>query len=344
LSNGDYAIKGLGVLSASQTGSGYGMGFNIGGVIGMNNEGTAYAFGVTGYTESAPDRRSGGVFGAFANANQWGALGYRAQSGSYYSGYFTNATGTGTGKAFDGASAGIGIGVFGDLFGAHINGQVYGLYTEGSNYSLYANGDVYRTGADVHLLKDETGQNTVMYTLVSPEMTIQTYGIGQLQNGKSSIQFDDAFAGAVSDNEPIVITITPLGNSAGVYLDKVDADGFEVAENQGGKSTVQFSWIAIGKRKGYENKSLPAEVIASDYDQKSERGISTEANPGEDGEGLYYENGQLHNGTPITTRTSNDLKSTPAKSLEAFQLDEKSTSRPVRANAVKETEEEIPDK
>lgn len=344
LSDGDYAVKGLGVLSSTQSGSSYGMGFNIGGVIGMNNQGTAYSFGVTGYTESTPANRAGGVFGAFANANQWGALGYRASNNNHYSGYFTNATGSGTGKAANGPSASIGIGVFGDLFGAHINGNVYGLYTEGNNYSLYARGDVYRTGADVHLQKDETGQNTVMYTLVSPEMTIQTYGIGQLQNGKSSIQFDDAFASAVSDSEPIVITITPIGKSEGVYLDRVNPDGFDVAENNDGKSSVQFSWIAIGKRKGFENKILPADVIASDYDQKVQRGISNDANEGEEGEGLYYENGQLHNGAPLVSRTSDDYKAIPAESIEAIKLDEKSESRPARVNASEEKKEEIPNK
>jgi len=156
---------------------------------------------------------------------------------------------------------------------------------------------MYRTGADVHLQQDNSGQNNIMYTLVSPEMTIQTYGIGQLQNGKAGIEFDEAFSNIVSTSEPIIVTITPIGESEGVHLEQVDGKGFRVAENRSGKSSVQFSWIAIGKRAGYENLSLPADVTSSDYTNKIDQGLSNDGNPDETvGEGLYYQNGELHLG------------------------------------------------
>ncbi len=267
-----------------------------------------------------------GVFLDTLRNLDWGALGYRANNNAYYGGYFNGGTANGTGKAQSTPSADIGIGVYGDLFGAHIDGNIYGLYAEGDNYSVYAKGDVYRTGADVHLQMDNTGQNNVMYTLVSPEMTVQTYGIGQMQNGKSSIVFDDAFANIVSSSEPIIVTITPIGKSEGVYLDKVDTDGFSVAENNNGKSSIQFSWIAIGKRSGYENKSLPEDVIAGDYNEKIQRGLSRDADPNDQGEGLYYQNGTLHTGHVIEARTStNDNPVEAVNPLERFEVQDKSS-------------------
>ncbi len=322
LANGDFAIKGLGVLNALESGGGYSVGSTIGGVAGINNEGVAYSFGVAGYTESTPANRAGGVLGAIGNASQWGALGYRDNNGNYYGGYFTNATGSGSGKAQGEPSSSIGIGVYGDLFGAHVHGDVYGIYAEGRDYSLYAKGDVYRTGADIHLQPGKTGQNSVMYTLVSPEMTVQTYGIGQLQNGKAIINFDEAFADVVSSQEPIVVTITPIGQTKGVYLEAVEASGFRVAENDNGKSSVQFSWIAIGKRSGFENKSLPQDVIASDYDQKIERGLVNDADLNASGEGLYYQNGRLYNGQLLQSRSSDGIKIEPAKKLEPILMDD----------------------
>jgi hypothetical protein len=311
LTPGDYAVKGIGVENASQAGTDYTYNNTIGGVMGYNVEGVAYSFGVAGYTETNPANRAGGVLGAFYDANQWGSLAYENSSGTRYGGYFTNTT-TGNGKSQAGQSSSIGIGVYGDLFGAHVHGNVYGLYAEGVDYGIYANGDVYRTGADVHLQTDMNGQNNVMYTLVSPEMTVQTYGIGQMQNGKSNIAFDAVFASMVSSAEPIIVTITPIGESKGVYLDRVDDKGFVVAENNNGKSNVQFSWIAIGKRQGYENMSLPADVTAGDYTSRVNRGLHNDSDIATDGEGLYYQDGRLVIGNaagPLTGRTTTGANS-----------------------------------
>ncbi|MEN8225522.1 MAG: hypothetical protein ABFS05_09205 [Bacteroidota bacterium] len=301
LTAGDFAVKGIGVESGTQLGTAYSYNSTLGGVMGNNPVGTAYSFGVAGYTQTANEKQSGAVFGSLADASIWGSLAYRASNGpgTRYAGYFTSTTfGTGTGKAMNGISTDIGIASWGDLIGAEIHGNVYGLYAEGENYSIYAEGDVYRTGADVHVQNNANGENSVMYTMVSTDMVVQTYGIGQLQKGKSNIAFDQAFADVVSADEPVIVTITPIGKSNGVYLDEVDASGFTVGENNHGKSNVQFSWIAIGKRKGYENNQLSPDVIAPDYAEKMQRGLANDNNPETSGEGLYYQNGKLHNGHP----------------------------------------------
>ena len=223
--------------------------------MGVNTGSAAqYTFGVAGYTANdVGDRQRGGVLGSDAGANIWGSLAYRPSSGSMTAGYFSNAivdNGGSGGKNSSRPVSNMAISAFGDLFGAHVKGNIYGLYAAGDNYGIFAKGDMYRTGADVHLQKDNSGQHNIMYTLVSPEMTIQTYGLGQLQAGKASIAFDDAFSRVVSDAEPIIVAITPIGDSEGVHLEQVDARGFVVVENRSGKSGVKFSWIAIGKRKG----------------------------------------------------------------------------------------------
>ena len=323
LDDGDYAVIGIGVENNSEDGSGRAFGNNVGAVLGYNEDGSQFSYGVAGYTEDANERQSAAVFGSNHSGNVWGALAYYPSGGGRVGGYFTSTL-EGSGKAASQPITNIGISAWGDLIGAHVNGNVYGLYAEGENYSIYANGDMYRTGADVHLQQDNNGQSNVMYTLVSTEMTVQTYGIGQLQNGKSSISFDDAFANVVSANEPIIVTVTPIGKSEWVYLEKVDGSGFTVLENNEGKSNVQFSWIAIGKRKGFENMSLPADVIAADYNEKIHRGLSNDNDNTINGEGLYYQNGMLHNGQVQIARTSSASNNTfePAQKLEHIVVDD----------------------
>jgi hypothetical protein len=322
LADGDFAIKGVGVEigSLGNRGANYALGNQVGGIEGYNTAGTRYSAGVAGYTDDDDaDGRTSGVFGGIEDASAWGALGYENSSNNNYGGYMTT-TSPGA-KSNNGMASSIGLGAYGDLFGAHVDGEVYGLYASGGEYAMYSDGDVYKTGADVHLQTDNSGQNNVMYTLVSPDMTIQTYGIGQLSGGKSSIQFDDAFANVVSDNEPIVVTITPIGASEGVYLQNVDSKGFSVVENRDGKSNVQFSWIAIGKRSGYENRSLPQDVIASDYNTKIQTGLHNDADVSSDGEGLYYENGKLIVGSPPNTKSN--FVSTEEKT-DAVKIERKS--------------------
>ncbi len=331
--NGDYGVKGYGVDDSGHDGSGFVWNQTRGGVYGTNTDDAEYTFGVAGYSPTGTgNTRRGGVLGADAGANYWGSLGYLRNSGSAWcAGYFSAAPitgGTNGNKNFSSPVSAMAISAYGDLFGAQISGGVYGLYAEGNNYSVFARGDMYRTGADVHLQQDNSGQNNIMYTLVSPEMTIQTYGIGQLQNGKAGIDFDEAFSNIVSGSEPIIVTITPIGESEGVHLEQVDGKGFRVAENRSGKSSVQFSWIAIGKRAGYENISLPADVTSSDYTNKIDQGLSNDGNPDEvAGEGLYYQNGELHlgqaPGQPSPTEGATIERSAPEiKEKQIFKTEE----------------------
>jgi len=255
--------------------------------------GDVYSFGLGGFNYN-DYTRCGGVLGAYAYASTssyWGALGYKSSGSVTYGGYFTSST-TGTGKSSQ-ANTGIGIGAWGDLMGADIHGKVYGVYAEGENYSMYSNGPVYKNDIDVHLQENGTGTNTVLFTNVSTDVTIQTSGYATLSNGKVSISFDPAFAATVSKESPVVITVTPMGNSNGVYLSEVSKNGFSVVENNDGQSSVTVSFIAIGKRAGYEHPNLSQEVIDAGYTINMARGLHNDADTKTNGEGLYYANGQL---------------------------------------------------
>ena len=287
---GNYAVYGNGVNLSGEDGTDYAVNSTLGGVKGYNYYGNPYTFGVAGYSY-LDYNRSGSCFGGKYNGLVWGSLGYQNSTGTEYGGYFTTYT-TGTGKD-DKAQINSGIAAYGDLFGADIHGKVYGAFIEGENYATYANGTVFKNGLDVHLQENGTNQNNTLYTAVATDVTVQTSGYATISGGKANIFFDQSFAQAVSEKEPIIVTVTPMGNSNGVYLSTVDNRGFSVIENNGGKSNVTVSYIAIGKRKGYENPQLPQEVIAADYTAKLAQGLHNDNDMETDGQGLYYENGQL---------------------------------------------------
>gem|GEM_PF-1202143 len=295
--DGDYAIYGSGVDVGGVLGSGYGVVQTNGAVKGYNYYGNEYTFGVAGYSY-LDYNRSGGNFGAKQDGTSFGILSYKNSSGTIYGGYFTSYT-TGTGKS-PGTYINSGIGSWGDLFGADIHGKVYGTYTEGENYGLFANGKVFRNDLDVHLQKDASGKNQALYTHVSTDATIMTAGTGVIHAGSCSIVFNESFSSVVSSGEPIIVSLTPIGTTGNLYLKSVTASGFEAGDGSG-KGEVQFSFIAIGKRKGYEQPVLPQEVVAADYTDKLSRGLHNDTDMTTNGQGLYFQNGQLTVGVHPST-------------------------------------------
>jgi hypothetical protein len=273
--------------------------------------GDLYSFGLSGFNYNDYNR-CGGVLGGLSYGGYWGSLGYKSSSLTSYGGYFTSSA-NGGGKLPGQANTGIGIGAWGDLMGADIHGKVYGLYVEGENYAMFSNGDVYKNKLDVHLQDNGTGTNTVLYTNVSTDVTVQTSGVATLSNGRANIAFDPSFAASVSAEAPVIVTVTPIGNSNGVYLAEVSASGFAVVENNDGKSSVTVNYIAIGKRAGYENPNLPQELIDAGYTNKMARGLHNDADTKTDGEGLYYENGQLSVGIHPSTLPDPNKRTEEAK-------------------------------
>lgn len=288
--DGQSAMYALRSRSVSSPGSGYNVFGSNQAYMGYSYWGDQYTFGTSGFNYN-DFTRCGGVLGAYQGGSYWGSLGYKNSGSTPYGGYFTSYT-SGAGKSIQ-AETGIGIGAWGDLMGADIHGKVYGLYAEGTDYAMFSNGNVYKNKLDVHLQDNGTGKNQVLYTSVSTDVTIQTSGVASLSNGKASIVFDPAFTNSVSAESPVIVTVTPIGNSNGVYLAEVSTSGFSLVENNAGKSSVEVNYIAIGKRAGYEHPVLSKEVTDAGYTAKLAAGLHNDADTQTNGEGLYYENGQL---------------------------------------------------
>ena len=162
----------------------------------------------------------------------------------------------------------IGLGIYGGVMGGWMRGLVYGTYMKGDRYSLYVDGKTYMNEPITQLVATDGDRQTV-YGSSAMKVEISDRGKSALANGETYITFSEAFKQTISSNpDELTITVSPMGNSNGVYISSYDANGFTVKENNNGASNVQFNWIAIGTRKDYETVNHSPEIIANDFDGK----------------------------------------------------------------------------
>ena len=249
-----------------------------------NNLGGTYLFGV--YGSGGNNTRSGGVIG-----HNNGASFYSAGALGYYSAALANISVYGFGLAFTtGGTTGrmhnnnnniageiflpetnnnIGLGIYGGVMGGWIKGLVYGVNLSGKKYGAYVHGKTITNDVIVVLNKNEISENRIAtYATTSTKVEVSTKGKHKLESGSVFVAFDADFRNLVSSAEPIIITCTPLGNTNGVYVSTISPEGFTVVENNKGVASVDFNWIAIGVKKGYEKTTISEEIIANDFEEK----------------------------------------------------------------------------
>ncbi len=284
----------------------------------------AYAFGVSGDilkigAAIIPDG-SGGVFGA-GGSGQFGMLGYNSLNGTQFSVYGGGEDGdisqsnTGNNRTSTETKANnrIGLGINGGFMGGYVKGSHYGLVSRGEEFGMYVQGNTITNQPIVQLTETKNSQKTVSYTATSTEVDVTTRGVGQLTNGETYITFKDAFKNLVSNNETINITITPTGETNGVYVSRVTIDGFFVKENLKGTSNASFNWTAIGTRAGYENGVVISEtILAKDFD-KNINGVMNNDGGKEEGTPIHFDGNKVKFERIPKGIIKNNEKETPKK-------------------------------
>jgi hypothetical protein len=135
-------------------------------------------------------------------------------------------------------------------------GEVYASYNVGNEYTSGVSADIITTG----------DQRIAAYSVTSPDVNVYKAGTAVLQDGKASVSFDKDFIAMISGSERPVITITPIGECNGVHLVSISNTGFVVAENGNGTSSVEFTWIAVGKRVDAQKAGLPTALADKNFD------------------------------------------------------------------------------
>lgn len=270
--------------------------------------GDYYHFGMHGiYDNSAGlgyGRRSGGTLGYALGGSTglivgYGCLGYNNSAATptmYGLLYVATAGATTAGKYAGGNDihSAIGMGGYGDLMGGWVRGNIYGMNIKGNRYTLYLDGKTYTNDVFAQLNSNGTNQRIVSYVPTSTSVDVYAKGTATLSNGKAFVKFDRNYSDMVSLEVPVIVTVTPMGKSNGVYIESVNTEGFTVVENNNGTSDVQFSWIAIGTKRGFENPSNPDELLSPYYDEKMNGVMFNEGDLSNHANTILWDGTQLH--------------------------------------------------
>ena len=278
---------------------------------GFNFWGDVYTFGVGGWNYNDYNR-CGGTYGGDVNGLQWGSLGYRSSGLVNYGVYGNAAYATGAGFAPDALDAGIGGGFFG-MIGTMTKGNVIGQFNKGGLFASYNIGDVYTSGKNVELISNGT-EMTPAYAVTSTEAIIYKKGRAQMVNGTATIAFDSNYARLLGESP--VVTITPMGECNGVYIQSVTKDGFTIKELNAGSSSVEISWIAVGDRVDAKSTEVPSFIKDRSFDQKMDKVLFNDGNKTQSGEGIWWDGTtlQLNKNYP---REINPTREDKTRMLEA---------------------------
>ena len=248
----------------------YGLASTADGVHGVTNatNGNSGTSGIsTGTTGSAH-----GVYGRSSNGQ--GVYG-TSSSDNGVEGHSTASGGSGVAGIQRGTSSGSGDGVYSEsaditnlnealeakadsantyIFEGY-NAATNGLCTIDYNATLACTG-----GTTVKNVRtrhtNAAGQHVLAYASESATATIEDVGTARMTAGIANVQIDPDFA-AVMDRKWYYVFITPLGDTRGLYVSSKTASGFQVREDDGGRSRVEFDYRIVAHPIDAKSDRLP---------------------------------------------------------------------------------------
>jgi hypothetical protein len=234
------ALTQPGVYGYSQGGEGV-MGFSVNHAGGFFSSG-GYA-GVVGGSYGPSATTPGGGNGVF---------GFCEQTGPTVPNPVTTAGVVGTSNSRHGV-----IGTTNDaiaIFGVSTNGWgVVGVTSNPNGYAGAFYGNAMVTGtltASVKngVVKFPDGTQRLLHCMESPEHWFEDFGSAKLARGRAVVKFDADFAKVIRSGDYHVF-VTPEGDCRGIYVRRKSANRFEVREVTNGKSSIEFSYRIVGRRK-----------------------------------------------------------------------------------------------
>jgi hypothetical protein len=104
--------------------------------------------------------------------------------------------------------------------------------------------------------RTESGRHVLTYASESATATVEDVGTARLTSGTANVQIEPAFA-SVIDHKWYYVFLTPMGDTRGLYVSMKTASGFQVRENQRGRSNVEFDYRIVAHPLDAKDDRLP---------------------------------------------------------------------------------------
>ncbi|NHM00838.1 hypothetical protein [Flavobacterium difficile] len=286
-------VRGL----SNSTGAGSTLNDSNTGVNGQLGTTSDFAFGIKGQTTGNTARVVGGVMGINNTNGTYGILGYERSNGNNIgvlgNTAYTNATFK---TASQENNSSIGLAINGGFLGGHLKGNQYGLITKGDIVGQYTDGSSISNKGYAVVNTNSNGEKVATYVPTSTTVDVSTKGTGKLVNGTARIYFDKNYASLTDKNKPTIVTVSPMGETKGVYVSEVTADGFVVKENGNGNSNVSFYWIAIGEKNNAQAMNVPSELLTKDFDANLDNFLTIDEEAKETSKAMWWNGTSLEFG------------------------------------------------
>jgi len=127
---------------------------------------------------------------------------------------------------------------------------------------VYVDGDFEATGTKnfVQTVDTSDGPKEVAYTAVEADRAqTETTGVAQLEDGRAEIDLPDHFGMVTSDDEDLVVQLTPYGIDP-PRLTVVERSTDRVVVEALDDGEAEFSYTVRGVREGYEDEDVVSDA------------------------------------------------------------------------------------
>jgi len=127
--------------------------------------------------------------------------------------------------------------------------------------------------------------------VTSPELKVYDSGSAQLTGSSVFVPFGSGYASMLGA-EPVV-TVTPVGSPAQLYVESISTQGFTVAVASG-SANVKFSWIAVGNRiDAAMARSMPTQLNDANFDTQLKAAMHNDGDTSRSGAPLWWDGARM---------------------------------------------------
>ena len=133
---------------------------------------------------------------------------------------------------------------------------VYQLDTSGN---IRITGQIFTSGScnSGCIVGGHTSKRVVSYTPRESQPTMEDLGSAVLTNGRAHVSLDASFSNVIDRGSSYLVFLTPDGDCRGLFVAAKTPTGFDVAELQGGRSTLSFDYRIVARPFGDRSARLP---------------------------------------------------------------------------------------